>query len=818
MNYKHFFAWLATVGLLIFLFFAPRHWLPFHGQAPYLLADIRVDSVSTFQLDQPHNDAWFIFSPLRENAVWIIGTEYEVEIDLLTGKSTNIGALLKDSALNTFGIPGIDPYRKHSFFYTRDRRHLIRYDNGNKTIIHSEDNSYTSTVFFEKDSIWIGGSYGLLVLDRASGQTKKVEGLPAVQVIRIEKTRDGKLLLNSTILYDSAKRQWEIRTSGEDCANPYHQYWFIGGMDTEQGTHKVLHYRDQHNFLQPLYGKGWYHGNLVAAKHAVLWTEESYQDSLVLNRYDFIHDEREQFRFPMYKFYAYLDYSVTNGQLLVCQTYGGWILLNRKDGQFYYYSSKIAANFRKADMDSRHLYLLLDDRMMIISLDWLLKNAIPLDRFQGEMASFKLQLDSLILEQEYTKKKALYEKIRAAFGKTQNPFIIQRMLSYDFSPGRPYNIHPDDPAAVKWMEAEIARGKVDSVWQVDFYVNAISHFTRQLDISNALKFAGKYSALTGISKKDALGMFNIFLHRIDSLKQLRLPDDEYAYAYAAMMEKYCMENPAFESESMYNLELPTEAYKEMSRKYPNSRWADDAAYTALMIELFNYCEGGCSYTEDDLKRLDRFVQSFPESEKIADAWLAAVNILQQMYGDDEANRRKNATRALSYLMKIRENYPASAEKEEWKDMLMYYLQYPELYWSLSVSTDKKVYKQGEPMKLIVKLKNLNDTTQTFHLPPGPLFHLMVTYSQEPGCAGVSLPFKKNYTLKQQEQRKINSITVAGKTSKTWTFNLLSESFLLYRTFSKAAIFDFSRKGYYQVSLEAEFYSNYLNRQIDIAVE
>lgn len=162
----------------------------------------------------------------------------------------------------------------------------------------------------------------------------------------------------------------------------------------------------------------------------------------------------------------------------------------------------------------------------------------------------------------------------------------------------------------------------------------------------------------------------------DSLSSLRLPEDHYAYAYAVLLEQYCVGNDVFESESMYRLDLAMAHYKYVLEKYPDSDWADDAACALLIIDTYSSCEGGCFYTQENVNALERFVEKHPASNKIPEVWLAIANVcLNNVYVIHNQQVKTIPTArelGYGYLKKVTAQYPEFASNEQYTRLLEAY--------------------------------------------------------------------------------------------------------------------------------------------------
>ncbi|HOZ62568.1 MAG TPA: hypothetical protein PK914_10650 [Smithellaceae bacterium] len=733
-------------------------------------------------------------------------------------------SVLQDSFKGAFSLIGKDPFSANSFLYARTGGEggIVWYDQGKKTVICK--NEYMACVLFEEDRIWVCLSIGLIRIHRSTGQIDTINGLPSIRINHIERTEDAfdRLVLNGTILYTPATGGWEYQAPSTDCQRPA-SFWTLTGMDISQQSFRAIHYTDPKGMIHPLHEKGGFQGNLLCARHSTLWTEACYQDTLVLNKFNFLSSSQDQFKFPQLRMTGSphaQDRVCTNGNLLVWKSVEGWSVLNSKSRQLLYFQQNTPIDIRQVDIDSRNLYVLFQDRFMIVSLEWMLRRAVPMNTFYTENQDFQSHLDTIFQEQDLDRKTNLFQSLHARFDKTRNPFVRWQLKYYNSISSGPYYINISDSKSVAWMENQIAQGKMDSVSRAYYYENGVLYFSRQMNIEKARQYGKKYSNLTGNSQWIALKALQTFVRQRDSISRIGLPDDEYAYAYAVVIGNFCNGSPAFESESMADMSKAVEQYKKVTTQYPNSARADDAAFNMLEIDLFGYCEGGCDYWPKDLKRLDDFLKKYPESDQILHAWIDAANIALELRDDDPAVYRRYAKRGLEYLLKIKNKYPEFVLTDDYKFMQRSFRDRIDLFWEISAGSDNKIYKPGQPILISLTLQNLNDSTQTLTVNPHQLFFIRVSYAPDTDCARVDAPFKTVREMPQNEKGNPTNLRIPPRGSKKWTLNLMSDLSYHYQDYRRLGLYDFSKRGHYFITVEIQTWNmpKVGYKEIEVVVE
>ncbi len=772
----------------------------------YDLSTLETDSIAFYQIPGKYADQ-FMFSPLREDAIWLIGDGEKSEVDLQNGAVVTLDKVLRTEINGNLrpAATWIDPFRPHSFWYEAQGRQLAIYrDSAHITFLPTGNGNNTATILFEKDQVWIGGGFGLKRYNRSTNTTVSITNLPATWISTILPANDGSgaLILNNNIHYDPKTGQWEPWSVATDCQDLRPR--IFDGMHLLTTFSAATAYTDKNGVVQALPWYSNYVGGPICANGHLLWTSHSNMDTLYLRWFDFIHQNKGEFKYASKRSYSLFNTQfASNGSLLLTNTRFGFIIFNRENNDFRYIPFAEAGNARQMQMDSRNLYLLTEHRFIVISLNWLMAKGVPMASGWGHDEAFEAGQKAYYEQTNPIIKDSLYKSLLQKFGNAPNPFFqedFQRMKQTFLS-----SVDISDKNNLAWIEQQIAAGELDSAQLANIFAGYSKESARKLDIEKALYYARKYVLLGGQKDWIILQKLKTFQWQRDSIKALQLPEDAYAYAYGKILENYCSGNDAFESSSMYNLGLATDQYLTVVKKHPTSQWADNAAFDEMMIDLFNYCEGGCDYSLEDVKRLDRFVKKYPDSENVPDVWLAIAGIYPEFntsegeYDATSKNALKNARLGLAYLSKIKEHYPEFVKRDDFKYLEAKFQENSRLYWSLDISFNKNEFQKGEPIVATLIVTNINDSTQALTTRPGggfPLISMEVGYMADEFCQKQSPPFSITGTYKEDTSVKAKFEKIPGHGSRKWTLDLTKTPYARIFTYGSEGVYDFSKAGTY----------------------
>lgn len=211
----------------------------------------------------------------------------------------------------------------------------------------------------------------------------------------------------------------------------------------------------------------------------------------------------------------------------------------------------------------------------------------------------------------------------------------------------------------------------------------------------------------------ALPVVQYAQQQFDSLERRDLPEDERLWAIGQIWWRYCARKPVSDPD---NFQLAFKYLDELLRSFPQSQWADDAAFLRLKT-LEETSNPDMNYTEsrDWARQYEALFRKYPNSALQPEMlYRAALNYAWfQKEGD---NPREACMEADSTARQLLREFPDFAQKNGIDDLLSYIRQKKMIYdLDLSVSADKQTYQYGEPVWVTFALINRSDERCEFEL-------------------------------------------------------------------------------------------------------
>ena len=425
MYTTRFIVWAFSLALCSLLSLCHCNKANPENKPEYLLSRIEVDSIKIYNIQGSADN--FIFSPLKENAIWIVLNGKRINVDLTTGISNPLNETLgvEESAEPVF--ISIDPYESESFLFSDANNRIIYFSKGKKTAIPLPEKEKIAAVLFEKNRFWIGSESGLSRVDRSDFRVENMKPFRGHLVYNIIKVDDlsNQLLIDYNYVFDPETKNWHHQITDPDFSNM--SFFAKDGLHIYSNLQNVIRYTDHENILRTLKGRGVpYTGQILCARHENLWTKINSYDSLIFHRYDLVKQNCDTLQTPFPEEFWYADLFNSNGVLMLSKTREGWIICEQKSKHLSYFPQKLPGNVLEMEMDSRNVYLLFKDKFMIISIAWMLSNAVQLERYYEEIMNFKFSMNQLISEEDFDVRKSLYDSIQIRFEKSGNPFIAEK--------------------------------------------------------------------------------------------------------------------------------------------------------------------------------------------------------------------------------------------------------------------------------------------------------------------------------------------------------------------------------------------------------
>lgn len=182
-----------------------------------------------------------------------------------------------------------------------------------------------------------------------------------------------------------------------------------------------------------------------------------------------------------------------------------------------------------------------------------------------------------------------------------------------------------------------------------------------------------------------------------------------------LLGKFFHENAPF-SESLPDYSLSHQYLSDLVKRYPKSKWADNAAYILIADDEVGHDDGDYSRPNECIKKYQDFLKKYPNSEEVP---RAKFNIADHyfLYADQGGGfTDPQIFRYLSDAKKlcgeILQSKADSKTKENTNRILKKINQLLESHpWALEMKPASKRYKIGDPIVIVFKLKNMSNKDQ-----------------------------------------------------------------------------------------------------------
>ena len=217
--------------------------------------------------------------------------------------------------------------------------------------------------------------------------------------------------------------------------------------------------------------------------------------------------------------------------------------------------------------------------------------------------------------------------------------------------------------------------------------------------------------------------------QFDSIARRNLPEEEWLWAVGNVWLRYCADKPAADYD---NFDIAFQYLKELTRRFPDSQWADDAAFLQIktMEEMMNEAS---NYTEslNFARRYEDLLRKYPKTGLRAEILYRAAFTYARF--QNEGNQPREACREAEIISEqLLREFPDFAQKNAINDLLLYIYKKQMIYaLELKIQSDKSVYRVGEPVWATFSLINQSNEPAEFELPYSsgcPNFDLRIDWS------------------------------------------------------------------------------------------
>lgn len=764
---------------------------------------IRPDSFIIIPLkDIPLN--YFAFSPLEQNKIWTTGVKEPMEIDLETGSVSPLSQKLGNWC--TRGIKesdwATDPYEPEKMWFAQFDFGAVQWSKKDSQTNRFSEAKPTTCFAFQPKIVWIGTANGLYRYNRTTGKVALEKSYPNKWVSHIVVVGDS-LILNNQDYYDPESGQygaWRAPWADTFCNKIEHLAYGFG--------HTLLESRDEHSqYISLIWtkkGRLFKFGNDFRVAGALIlenevWSTDAWGNIKSLNlttgemfSFNFNQNEHPQ-PFAANAEYVLLDHS------------GSTLILEKKTGVFAENPSLNIHDARQVKVDAFNVYLLYNDRFKIISIDWLRKKAISIEQYTHKLDLRKqLQQEYLIDRQGFYPALARYDSIILKYAGSndewQNNMLGQswrQVLSQLSNSGT-------DTIALVMQDMRNGRFSLEQqkgIVEMFFSCNA-----RVANFEKAIYWGREYISMLDTTKEaqlkekrsieSALKPIQRARFRFDSIDRYALSPAARLFAEADILQEYGYNSAFFAQSSCYDIQLARTKWAEIVKKYPRSLWADNASYK-LLTSLCYGCGDGPG--PEEMRRYADLLEKYPDTELKPIIWmdLAIWHLNSNEYDEPtQEEQLKNLKIAKGYLDLISTHYPEKTKEQQFKESQdRFNYKYERLSWEITISPEKVEVTPGEPIRVVVSVKNIANMPRKFYYWDQGYWMLdfQVNYLSQTGCEEENAPFFEEKKPERADQFK--------QIKPGETYREIIEISRLVNKRGRYGYFDCTARGVYNVYLE-----------------
>ncbi len=161
------------------------------------------------------------------------------------------------------------------------------------------------------------------------------------------------------------------------------------------------------------------------------------------------------------------------------------------------------------------------------------------------------------------------------------------------------------------------------------------------------KFFSKYPNFNGDWYQEVIECSSRIITKIDSLAKLDIPKDEWLYKETQL--KTNLVHCGVFGDTYYDYSIVYDNYKELLSKFPNSQYADNAAF--YFIQNYFDGDGDWIYSAELVNKIQNFILKYPNSELKVNAQRQLAS-QYRFYEGNQSQKIKFKEKGLAELEKI----------------------------------------------------------------------------------------------------------------------------------------------------------------------
>ena len=329
------------------------------------------------------------------------------------------------------------------------------------------------------------------------------------------------------------------------------------------------------------------------------------------------------------------QYNTFKDEKLIWHFSPKYLFVSDTTSKLYKFHHLPYGNLKNVKNDEQYLYLLFNDKFVILNKGYILKKAklFDINAFQAK----KLKLNKLIdtfYNLEVDSFLQTYHQIKSDSSLMTIPENAKRFEIASFNYFSRFRRN-----AKRLGEVENALN--DNLFPAELEPYALfvmSNYYLRVYNSSKLNFfssqlISKYPEFKRGWHKEVIECSRKMVEKIDSLSKLNLPKDEWLYKEAQLKMNlvYC---GAFGG-NYYDYSIVAENYEELLSKFPNSQYADNAAF--YFIQNYFDGDGDWAYSEELEKKIQNFLLKYPNTELVPEVQRMLASLYAAYLGSQNQN-------------------------------------------------------------------------------------------------------------------------------------------------------------------------------------
>jgi len=677
-----------------------------------LISDINIDiNEKAIYNNDSSQIVDFIISPTEPNSIWVInrnGPGYNLNV-----KDSSWSLL--DSRFGKYS----NGIKNRYFFKDPVNSDLLWLGDfhGGLIIYNYTTNSFTkfpqirpvSSILFMKKSVLIGTWRGFYKVDRKTLIATKISQISEIRIDKLEALNDEEVLVNYKYSYNIITDNLEQLkpTTKEIC-------------DKKEGpNYKLVFFMDDTLKLSigDLEDDIKYYcifkNNILIDENNIWIPFRNLKDGIL--KYAFSNSTKVNVDIG----YDFYNFEIVNDKDFIWFYKKSTILcFNKLD-----YTSKIIqldTDIHNMTIDSKYLYFNTWKTIQVWSKDYLMSKSYSTKLANDEENQFQNLVDSLDIYHidDFNDYYNSYKLIQTRFEVSTNARILKNIGYLKGPIARKLISNYTDIKKIEKIIQDIIQE--DDI-SASAYLQLVEMANHKGDLKQSHYFDSilvkQYPEYRSDNYQNRIEKVREYDKIIDSLITDNLPKDELLWETGnAYFELFKYVGPVTEA-STTNMSYPFQFYNELLEKYPDSKYADNAA-----IRMFSHLEGGSheggdnSYNLIAIEEYKKLLKKYPDTELKPFVYYT----ISRLYVECEmsySEKTKYYKFAREYVELILNNYPNYSEIEG----VTYLLKeidknLSHSLWEFIIESDKTDCTTSESINITFSLKNNDSTPKTIKIP------------------------------------------------------------------------------------------------------